>query len=163
MQPGKPIAPDPHFIKLIQYQATKRELFLTNGMVMTAFPFTKMIVTSGYNCRFDAIVSDVQNMTKFIHDSLLWSDNMQSNFFQAVDWLDLCGRNGISLHPNKFQFGQDIVTFAGFEITMDHVKPCQKFTEAIANFPMSTNIHNICSWFGLINQVSYAFASSEKL
>ena len=25
------------------------------------------------------------------------------------------------------------------------------------------NIHNIRSWFGLINQVSYAFASSEKL
>ena len=36
---------------------------------------------------------------------------------------------------------------------MDHVKPYQKFIEAIANFPMPTDIHDNHSWFGLINQV----------
>ena len=106
-------------------------------------------------------------MTKCVDDSLLWSDDLQSSFFQAVDWLHLCGCNGITFHHNKFQFGQKFpfctVTFAGFEIMTDHVKPCQKFIEAIANFPTPTNIHNIRSWFGLINHVSYAFASSEKL
>ena len=57
--------------------------------------------------------------------------------------------------PNKFQFGQDIVTFAGFEITMDHVKPCEKFIEAIPNFPTPTNIHSIDSWFGLKSTKSH--------
>ena len=74
-----------------------------------------------------------------------------------------CGHNGITLHSNKFQFGQDTVTFAGCEITVDHVKPHQKLIEPIANFPMFTNIHNICSYLDLINQVSYASAASEKL
>ena len=36
---------------------------------------------------------------------------------------------------------------------MDHVKPHQKFIEAIANFLMPTDIHDNHSWFGLINQV----------
>ena len=78
----------------------------------------------GYTCRFDEIISDVQNMTKCVDDSLLWSDNLESCFFQAVDWLDLCGRNSITLYPEKFQFVQETVTFAEFEILMDHVKPC---------------------------------------
>ena len=75
--------------------------------------------------------------------------------------VDVC--NGITLHPEKFQFGQDTVTFAGFEITNNSVIPCCKFLDAIARFLTSKNIHGIRSWFGLINQVSYAFASSEKL
>ena len=117
----------------------------------------------GYTRHFDEIVSDVPDMTKCVDNLLLWSDTLESSFFQAVDWLDLCGRNGITLHPEKFQFGRDTVTFGGFEITNDCVKPCQKFLDAIAGFPTPKNIHDIRSWFGLINQVSYAFASSEKL
>lgn len=62
--------------------------------------------------------------------------------FLGVDWLDLCVWDDITLHPNKFQFGQETVTFAGFEILMGHVKPCQKFIEAFANFP-TPDIHNI--------------------
>ena len=90
-------------------------------------------------------------MTKYVDDSLFWPDDLQSSFFQALDQLDL--HNDITFCPSKFQFGQDTVTFAGFEITMDHVKPHQKFIEAIANFPMPTDIHDNHSWFGLINQV----------
>lgn len=117
----------------------------------------------GYSRRFDEIVSEVPNKTKCIDDTLLWSDDLESSFFQAVDWLDLCGRNGITLNPEKFQFGQDTVSFAGFEITRDSVRPCKKFLDAIQNFPTPQNIHDIRSWFGLVNQVSYTFASSKSL
>ena len=61
----------------------------------------------GYTRRFDEIVSDVPDMTQCADDSLLWFDTLESSFSQAVDWLDLCGRNGITLHPEKFQFGRD--------------------------------------------------------
>ena len=108
----------------------------------------------GYTRRFDEIVSDVPDMTKCVDDSLLWSNTLESSFSQAVDWLDLCGQNGITLHPEKFQFGRGTVTFAGFAITNDCVKPCQKFLDAIAGFPIPKNIHDIRSWFGLINQGS---------
>ena len=61
----------------------------------------------GYTRHFDEIVSDVPDMTQCADDSLLWSDTLESSFSQAVDWLDLCGRNDITLHPEKFQFGRD--------------------------------------------------------
>ena len=82
MQLGKPITPDPHFIKLLPYQATKRKLFLTVGVVITVFPFMKTTVTSPLSSHHgDALVikwhhritspQDVQNMTKCVDDSLL--------------------------------------------------------------------------------------------
>ena len=60
-------------------------------------------------------------------------------------------------------FGQDTVEFAGFEITSSSVRPCARYLDAIRNFPTPTNITDIRSWFGLINQVSYAFAASSRM
>jgi len=78
-------------------------------------------------------------------------DDLEGSFWQAVDWLDLCGRHGITLNPEKFVF----------EITQDNVRPAKKYLEAICNFPKPTNITDIQSWFGLVNRVSYVFASAS--
>ena len=94
----------------------------------------------GYSRRFDEIVSHIPNKTKCIDDALLWADDLSASFFQAVEWLDICGRHGITLNTKKFIFGEDKVDFAGFEITSD-----------------------IRSWFGLVNQVAYAFAAADRM
>ena len=60
-------------------------------------------------------------------------------------------------------FGADTVEFAGFEITPSNVRPCKKYLNAISNFPTPANITDVRSWFGLINQVSYAFAANERM
>ena len=101
--------------------------------------------------------------TKCIDDTLLWSDTIHDCFFQAAQWLDICGRNGITLNPEKFTFAQDVVEFAGFEITHDIVRPCKRFLRAITEFPTPTNITDVRSWFGLLNQVSYAFSMAERM
>ena len=117
----------------------------------------------GFSRRFDEIVSDVPDKTKCIDDTLLWADNIEGSFYQAVNWLDICGQNGITLNPEKFVFGEDNVEFAGFEITNNHVRPCQKYLDAIRHFPKPTSVTDMRSWFGLINQVSYAFAATERM
>ena len=117
----------------------------------------------GFSRRFDEIVLEIPDKTKCIDDALLWADNIEGSFFQAVDWLDTCSKNGITLNPEKFVFGQDTVAFAGFEITNNHVRPCQKYLDAILNFPRPSNITDVCSWFGFINQVLYAFAAADRM
>ena len=117
----------------------------------------------GYSRRFDEIVADIPRKTKCVDDTLMWSDSIQEAFFQAVEWLDTCGRQGITLNPSKFVFAKDTVEFAGFEITPSTVRPCPSYLKAIQNFPTPRNITDIRSWFGLINQVSYAFASAERM
>ena len=117
----------------------------------------------GYTRRFDEIVTDVPQKTKCVDDTLLWEYSLEEAFWQTVKWLDLCGRNGIILNPVKFVFASKTVEFAGFQITATSVKPSLRCLEAIENFPTPKNITDVRSWFGLINQVSYAFASAERM
>ena len=73
----------------------------------------------GYTRRYDEIISSIPNKTKCVDDALLWSDTIGESFFQAANWLDIYGRHGITLNPNKFRFAQDDVEFTGFGITND--------------------------------------------
>ena len=59
------------------------------------------------------------------------------------------------LNPEKFQFSQDTVEFAGFRISNTSVEPLPKYIDAIRNFSRPRNITDIRSWFGLVNQVSH--------
>ena len=117
----------------------------------------------GYTRRYDEIVAHIPNKTKCIDDALLWADTLEESFFQTVEWLDICGQHGITLNPDKFVFAQDEVEFAGFEITNDYVRPCSRYIQAIRDFPKPVNLTDVRSWFGLINQVSYAFSMAERM
>ena len=117
----------------------------------------------GYTRRYDEIVAHIPNKTKCIDDVLLWADTTDDNFFQTVEWLDTCGRHGIILNPDKFVFAEDEVEFAGFRITMDTVRPCERYLRSILDFPTPRNITDIRSWFGVVNQVSYAFSMAERM
>ena len=75
----------------------------------------------------------------------------------------MCARNGITLNPAKFIFAQDEVEYLGFVITPDSVKPGPTMIEAIKEFPAPTNITEMRSFFGLVNQVSYAFSLKDTM
>ena len=59
------------------------------------------------------------------------------------------------LNYDKFQFCLPTVEFAGFRISEDTVEPLPKYLDAIREYPTPTNISDIRSWFGLVNQVSH--------
>ena len=117
----------------------------------------------GYTKRYNEITSSIPNKTKCVDDTLLWSDTIEESFFQASNWLDTCGRHGITLNPEKLRFAKDEVEFAGFEITNDTVRPCKKYIRAIADFPTPQSLTDVRSWFGLVNQVSYVFSMADTM
>lgn len=51
-----------------------------------------------------------------------YGPTIKDSFFHAVEWLTLCGKNGITLNPEKFVFAQDTVEFAGLVIITDTVR-----------------------------------------
>ena len=83
--------------------------------------------------------------------------------FQAAQWFDICSRNRITLNHDKFLFGQEEVDFAGLTITLDNVRPCKRFLQAIQEIPVTNNITDVRSWIGLINQVSPAFSMASHV
>ena len=117
----------------------------------------------GYTRHYDEVLADIPQKTKCIDDTLLWSNSIEESFWQAVNWLDVCGHNGIILHKDKFVFASDTVEFAGFQIGPDSVSPCPQYLKAILDFPTPKNITDARSWFGLLNQVSYAFSMATHM
>ena len=67
------------------------------------------------------------------------------------------------LNPEKFVFGADTVEFAGFEISPTDVRPSQRYVRAITDFHTPKNLTDVRSWFGLVNQVSYAFSMADRM
>ena len=93
----------------------------------------------------------------------LYSSSLAESFFQAARWLDLCGRNHITGNPSKFSLGEIETDFTAFHLSETSVGPCESFLSAIRNFPVPKNITDVRSFFGLVNQVSYAFASNSTM
>ena len=50
-----------------------------------------------------------------------------------------------SSHLKSSSFAKETLEFAGFKITMEGIKPKDKYVEAIRNFPTPTNISEVRS------------------
>ena len=85
------------------------------------------------------------------------------SFNDVCKMLEVCHTVGLIFNSDKFQFGQDVVEFAGLEIMNDGVRPCKKFLDAIRAFQTQTNITKVRSFFGMVNQVNYPFLMSETM
>ena len=111
-----------------------------------------------YTQRTDNITKDVKRKLKIIDDTLLYDETIEESFFHVWDYLTLCTSNGIVINLKKFQFCQDTVEFAGLSITPTGVSPSEKTLSAIRNFPTPTNTTGARSWFGLVQQVAWAYS-----
>lgn len=96
-----------------------------------------------------------------VDDTCLWKESIEELFWHTCRYIDLCARNGIIFNPKKFVFGREVVEFAGYTVTLDSIKPTDKMISAIKNFPTPTTLAQARGWFGLVNQVAYAFAQSK--
>ena len=108
-------------------------------------------------------MAHIGSKTKCIDDALLWSTDITGAFHQAAEWLQICATDGITLNPRKFHYAEDEVEFAGFTITPTEVRPANKFTAAVRDFPTPKSITDVRAWFGLVNQVSYAFSMTTAM
>ena len=114
-----------------------------------------------YTRRFDDITANEERYVRCIDDGCLWDDDIEQAFWHAFDHIKMCADNGIVFNRDKFRFGREVVEFAGFEVTMDGYRPSPKLLSSIQNFPTPTNITDVRSWFGLVNNVAYTFSQSH--
>ena len=121
----------------------------------------------GYTRRYDEIVKAAELShdcyTKCIDDTLIWGDSIEEAFWRTVEWLEMCGRHGITLNSDKFIFAQKTAEFAGFEITSDTVRPSRAFLQSITDFPVPKSLTDVRAWFGVVNHVAYAFAMADVM
>ena len=120
-----------------------------------AAPQGFMASGDGYTHRYDRIIADIPRKTKCVDDTAMWDAELADHWWRMIDYLYLVGKEGVTLNPKKFQFGQKVIDFAGFRVTEDEVKPLPKYIDTIRSFPQPKSIKDIRAWFGLVNQVSH--------
>ena len=145
---------DRHYTTFITPWGRYRYCSATQGFLASGDAYTR---------RFDEIIAHINNKTKCVDDTLLWEEDLEKAFFQTCEFLSVCGENGITLNPRKFQFAEETVEFAGFKITQTDVQPSEEYLNAILSFPIPTDITGVRSWFGLINQAAYAFSMTSRM
>ena len=117
----------------------------------------------GYTHRDYLISQHIGNKITLVDDSLLYDPETETNFYAVCKFLQTYGEAGLVFNSEKFQFAQDVVQFGGLEVTNEGVRPTKSFLDAILNLPSPTCISDVRSFFGLVNQVSYAFSSSTVM
>ena len=108
----------------------------------------------GYNRRFDAVLSDFERKERCVDDTVHYDDDLEQHWWRTIDLLTRVGQAGIVLNPEKFQFAEKSVNFAGFRVSDSTIEPLPKYLDAIRHFPSPSSTTDIRSWFGLVNQVS---------
>ena len=107
-----------------------------------------------YNRRLDIILANFERKERVTDDTLHYDTDLEEHWWRTIDLLTTFGRAGAVLNPDKFQFSQQDVDFAGFHISEERIEPLTKYYAAIRDFPVPTSTTDIRSWFGLVNQVS---------
>jgi hypothetical protein len=102
----------------------------------------------------DAILSDFERKERCVDDIIIYDEDLEEHWWRTINFLSTCGAAGIVLNPDKFQFAQRDVDFAGFKVTKSKILPLPKYIEAIKSFPIPTSTTDIRGWFGLINRVA---------
>ena len=85
----------------------------------------------GYTHRYNRITVGFRNIKTVIDDTLLYAKNLEEAFRQVAEYLTLVGKNGIILNSEKFQFGEDMMDWAGVWLTKDKAQPLPEHVKAI--------------------------------
>ena len=56
----------------------------------------------------------MERKTRCVDDVAMWDQDLEAHWWRVIDYLELVGKNGIILSPEKFQFSSHEIDFAGF-------------------------------------------------
>ena len=62
--------------------------------------------------RYDEIIIDIPRKTMSVDDTVLLDEKLADHWWM-IDYLELMGKNGIVLNPEKLQFAQKQIDLAG--------------------------------------------------
>ena len=117
-------------------------------------PFGICSISEHYNRRMDEAFSGLKNYRKVVDDVLIFDCDFDSHITRVRQFLKRCEELQISLKREKFKFACTSVNFAGYEISQAGYKLDASLIKGISDFPTPQNITDLCSFFGLVNQLS---------
>ena len=113
------------------------------------------LVSSGddFNRRGDQALQDILNVEKVVDDILIHTETFKDHISSIIAILERCRHHSITLNPAKFTFAAESVDFVGYRIGKHGIQADPAKVAAIVDFPTPTNISELRSFFGMVNQL----------
>ena len=111
--------------------------------------------TGDESCRRgDEAIQGIHNVKKVVDDMIVYDSNYDEHYHHVRELLQRCRDKGITLNPNKFNFAEENVKFVGYSVTSEGIEADPEKISAIEKFPKPSNISELRSFLGLVNQLS---------
>jgi hypothetical protein len=104
--------------------------------------------------RSDAAIHGLPGVLKLVDDILVQASSEDELLERVTAVLDRCRKHNMILSLKKMEYGAS-VTFAGFLIGKDGIKPDPEMTLAIADFPAPVDVTSTRSFLGLAQQLAW--------
>ena len=92
---------------------------------------------------------------------MFWARDLEEHILQICCYLTLTANHGVILNPYEIQFYRGELEYVGLFMIETGVKPSDEMLKSIRNFPRPTNLSGIQSWFGLVEQLAFAFSKAD--
>jgi transposase InsO family protein len=106
-----------------------------------------------FNRRLARIFSGIANVEVVVDDLLVHTSSYDEHVKIVTKVLERCLEHGVTLNPKKFNFAKAEVNFVGYHIGPNGVAADPSKLDAIAKFPIPSNITDLKSFLGLVNQL----------
>ena len=101
----------------------------------------------------DGAFYGLDGIDKIVDDILVQAPTQSILFHRFEEVLKRCRANGITLSRRKLKIAKENLKFAGFIVGQNGIRPDPEKLDAIAKFPVPTNITSLRSFLGLANQL----------
>ena len=91
-----------------------------------------------WNKRSDAALAGLEGVYKLVDDVLVAAPDYDTLFKRLEAVFEACVKNNITLKKSKFEIGTE-VTFSGFIVSSDGIRPTEDRIMCIKNFPVPTS------------------------
>ena len=114
-----------------------------------------LVLTGDEFCRrVENALGHLPRLRRVVDDILVTGTELADHYSDVENVLIACRENGITLGLEKFKFAQPLTTFAGLVISENGVAADPRKLDAITEFPRPTNVTQLRSFFGLVNQLA---------
>lgn len=107
-----------------------------------------------YNRRGDEALAGILNLAKVVDDIIIWDEDLDTHLQRIKDVLNRCRTHGITLNADKMHIASSCVSFCGYTVSEAGIAANTDKIKAITDFPTPTNITDLRSFMGLVNQLA---------
>ncbi|XP_062399854.1 uncharacterized protein K02A2.6-like [Sardina pilchardus] len=99
------------------------------------------------------VTAGLDGVVCHVDDILIWGATMEQHDARVHAVLERAEKAGVTLNMSKCEFGRQEVKFLGHIISADGVKPDPEKTKAVQDMREPTNISELRSFLGMVNQL----------